>query len=189
MLRGEHTGRRSRADGSHARPAMRSRGRVLLAPCVVALASGCFFTRYEPGTLTASRDPDTRSITLGCLDVAMRPTKDARVPQTHPVLRFSLGNRCPRPVPVAFDRVRVAGLYETGPVRFYAVDPRRELRPATLDAHASAEETLEFAPTLTHESAPASVCVTLTDLTTANTNDADATRCFVFTRRDSGGAS
>jgi hypothetical protein len=179
-----------RAGALHGRRVMSVFELTGLASCLAALAAGCAFSRYEPGTLTApSRDPNTRSITLGCLDVAMRPTKDALVPTSHPVLRFAVGNRCPQAVPVAFDRVRVEGLYETGPVALFAVDPRNEIHAATLDGHASAVETLEFAPTRTHPNAPASVCVTLSGFTTANVSEVDATRCFVFTRHDPGGAS
>lgn len=52
----------------------------LLAP----LASGCLRPSYNPGALLAvANTPWAQSLTVGCLDVAVRPWADAHVPSAH----------------------------------------------------------------------------------------------------------
>ncbi len=147
----------------------------------LALTSGCLFARYEPGELRARANArKTQVVTVGCLDVAMTPASDPHVPEGHPLVRFAFGNRCEHPVPVDFTAVTVAGVYAEGRVALYAVDPRRELHPATLDAHAEAHEVLEFAPVLTRAHGPASVCVNVSGLAHDDATPERATRCFAL---------
>jgi hypothetical protein len=110
---------------------------------VLASALPLSCSPYVPGALYHARTTfDVRSV--GCLDVAVRALRD-------PVIAFTIGNRCRRPVGVDFRNLRVRAWGEDG--AFYepdASDPRRELREAVIDAHAIADVAIDFpVPTAT----------------------------------------
>ena len=123
---------------------------------------------YRPGALLAAGS-GAHAQQIGCLDVAaaIDAIGDPRVPAESALVTLDFGNRCDRPVRFDVRRMRVtAGALGGAVWPLVAFDPRAELRPAVLDAHARGHETIRFDPPAgaggpTSGAPPVQVCVDL----------------------------
>lgn len=118
-----------------------------LAPVLLALCAGGCAWAYRPGTLLEER-AGAEVRTAGCIDwrVSLREEPDLLVPPHWTVLRVEAGNRCEEPVRIDLSRARVVALREgRDRVTLRLFDPRREIRPATLDG-AQLDERIAFEP-------------------------------------------
>lgn len=104
------------------------------------LLSGC--ASYHPGDLRPIV-PSQELRSLACLDVRVTAGEAPPGDPADVVLTFDFGNRCDRPVPVDFGALRITDCHGRDAPVF---DPRREIRPVTLDANAGATEWLEVQP-------------------------------------------
>ncbi len=95
------------------------------------LLGGCF---YAPNSYHGAIAPfPGKRVALGCLDVAVTLTDDARAPG--PIVEYSFGNRCLHGTLVDFSSVRAFAYSDTGvATELRAHDPSHELRPLGLDA-------------------------------------------------------
>jgi hypothetical protein len=105
------------------------------------LLGGCFYAPNSyHGALTSFAG---KRVPLGCLDVAVTLTDDARAPG--PIVQYSFGNRCTHETVVDLAAVRVVAYSDTGvatPV--HPRDPKHELRPLGLDALWMGDERISY---------------------------------------------
>ncbi len=114
----------------------------------VALVCALVGCAYQPGSFAhAPHDFVGQRVTVGCLDVAVERRADLSVGSAlDPVLGYQFGNRCDHPALVDLGAVAVIGRDSQGAdVALWPYDPRRELRPAALDARSVGAEALAYA--------------------------------------------
>ncbi|MBV8762192.1 MAG: hypothetical protein JO257_33180 [Deltaproteobacteria bacterium] len=108
--------------------------------------AGCF---YAPNSYHGAIAPfPGKRVALGCLDVAVTLTDDARAPG--PIVEYSFGNRCMHSTVVDFSSVHVVAYTDAGAATdVHPRDPRHELRPLGLDALWMGSERISYegAPT------------------------------------------
>jgi len=118
----------------------------------LGLLPGCSAPPYVPGTLLAApqcaNEPEQASAavrTVGCLDVRVALACNRVVAPNRPLVAFTFGNRCGAPVAVDFTRIRVTARDPyAGDEPMTVFDPRSEIHPGILGAHAGGREVLEF---------------------------------------------
>jgi hypothetical protein len=95
---------------------------------------------------------------VGCLDVAVALTDDAKAPA--PIVAYQFGNRCAHQTIVDFTAVHV---FVTGAggshIELHPYDPKQEIRPMQLDAFTSGDERIAY--NALWMSPPVGVCIDL----------------------------
>lgn len=123
------------------------------APCFVRfvrpvflaiLAVGCA-APYVPGSILGSDGEFSNTRRAGCIDIAAGTKASHEVGSDGVLVWVELGNRCDRAVPIDITRLRVAA-HGDNHVSFplAAFNPRAEIHPAQVAAHASGVERIEF---------------------------------------------
>jgi len=113
---------------------------VALAVCAAACGykPGSFAVEPADGAFAGART------TVGCLDVAVAG-RWSRAGAVGQAVVIDFGNRCDRPVVVDFTSLRAVGRDAGGREHRLAVyDPRREIRPLSLEARSAGREVLEL---------------------------------------------
>jgi hypothetical protein len=100
---------------------------------------------YQPGSFAGnSASGASARATVGCLDVSVAG-RWSRVGATGQTVVIDFGNRCDRAVVVDFTTLRASGRDAGGQEHRLAVyDPRREIRPLSLEARTAGREVLEL---------------------------------------------
>jgi len=115
-------------------------------------------------------------LTVGCLDVAIEAVADPAAEGT--AVGFTLGNRCDAAVRVDLRAATATVHYRDGRAGpAVPFDPRRELRPAWLEARSIAREVIEYqAP---HDAGPPfEVCLDLARIDTSEPSPLPVTVCI-----------
>lgn len=155
---------------------MRAFGLLLAA----AALSGAFACQgYRAGSFTArpygSFEGQRR--TVGCLDVAVTPTRDQEA--YGPVAGLTIANRCDVGVTVDIGAIRASGRYPDGTAtRLHAYDPGFEIRPGMLEARSVAREQIEYLPNDSAEVLFAEWCLDLARLDRTRPSDRPVLVCF-----------
>ncbi len=107
---------------------------------LVALA-GCFYAPHSyHGPMSAFSG---KRVPLGCLDLAVTLTDDARAPG--PIVEYSFGNSCLHAVTVDLSAVHAITYTDAGAVsEAHAYDPKHEIVPLRLDALWSGRERIAY---------------------------------------------
>lgn len=150
-------------------------------PVVLALlASGCGST-YErlDAEALARQHPWATVVRLGCLDLGVHLARHPSVPRGFTVVQYELGNRCDRPLRIDLSAVRVRARYPDGvEVALDRHDPRREVRPATLELRSRAFEALAYSPPAPQSVEAPVVCLTLGGVIEATAETPSVVRCL-----------
>lgn len=107
---------------------------------IVGLA-GCF---YSPGSFHGAVSPFAgKRMTLGCIDLAVTLTDDARAPG--PIVEYSFGNRCLHAATVDLSAVRAVIYADAGATtEVHAYDPKHEIKPLQIDALWMGDERISY---------------------------------------------
>jgi hypothetical protein len=129
---------------------------------IAGAVGGC---GYRSGSFRGAAGRDAfagERATIGCLDVAVAG-RWSPSPAIAQAVQVDFGNRCDRPVVVDFTAVRAVGRDDGGRELALAIhDPRREIRPLSLEARTVGREVIELRPAAGPGPAPArmrSACV------------------------------
>lgn len=163
--------------------------RALRAVPIIAalLTSGCGST-YErlDAEALARRHPWATVVRLGCLDLGVHLARHPSVPGRFTVVQYELGNRCNRPLRIDLGAVRVRARYPDGvEVPMERHDPRREVRPATLELRSRAFEALAYSPAHPPGVEAPVVCLTLDGVIETAAATPGLERCLTVPPADS----
>ncbi|HYU16850.1 MAG TPA: hypothetical protein VEL05_12280 [Candidatus Acidoferrum sp.] len=119
------------------------------SPALAMIAVGLCACAYQPGSFRTGRPAREFAVqraTVGCLDVAVAGRWDPAHAGGQ-VVEIDFGNRCDRAVVVDFTALRAKGRDDEGgegPLALF--DPRKEIRPLSLEARTAGREVLEWRP-------------------------------------------
>lgn len=101
--------------------------------------------------------------TVGCLDVAVAPLRDAKI--QGPAAQIAFGNRCDAATPIDLPAVEVVAHYDDGAsVVLEPHDPDGEIRLGMLDGRSSGVENVEYVLPRGFGGQPVEICFDLTEL-------------------------
>ena len=142
------------------------------------VATAC--VAYQPGSFRTASGGEFAGVrhTLGCLDIAVAAAPDPAA--EGPVAEITLGNRCDRAVVVDLGAITATGRLRDGRELAMSVyDPKREVRPATLDGHAAAREFLEYQADANQAEA-VELCLDLTRIDVASPSPKPVIACVAI---------
>ena len=122
---------------------------------------------YRPDTLAVvTAGPDAGQLrTIGCLDFAISPLSDPEA--EGPAAELIFANRCDEAVVVDLGAIRAtAVLFDGSRLALWPYDPEGELRRATLDARARANENIEYQLPASLQEHPQHLCLDISAVDT-----------------------
>lgn len=138
---------------------MRSWALLLGASVAVCACQGYRTGSFHDGFIDFAGEQ--RSV--GCLDVAVAPLRDAKI--RGPAAQIAFGNRCDAATPVDLTAIEVVAHYDDGAsARLRPHDPDDEIRPGMLDGRSSGVENIEYMLPDGVRERPVEICFDLTNL-------------------------
>jgi hypothetical protein len=123
--------------------------------------------------------------TVGCLDVAVAPLRDAGI--QGPAAQIAFGNRCDAATRLDLTAVDVVAYYHGGAsVRLEPHDPDGEIRSGMLDGRSSGVENIEYMLPIGFGERPVEMCFDLTGLDGSDPEPEPVLACIPVVTGDAG---